>query len=117
MSCPSQATERDGFIRGYVALVDAEALDLSINVFIQVTLEKQVERALRTFEQKMSSFPQVMECYLMTGDSDYLVRLIVPDMKALEHFIVNELTTIPGVSNIRSSFALKQVKYKTALPV
>jgi DNA-binding Lrp family transcriptional regulator len=65
----------------------------------------------------MSSFPQVMECYLMTGDSDYLVRLIVPDMKALEHFIVNELTKIPGVSNIRSSFALKQVKYKTALPV
>lgn len=109
--------ERDGFIRGYVALVDAEALDLSINVFIQVTLEKQVEQALRTFEQKMSSFPQVMECYLMTGDSDYLVRLIVPDMKALEHFIVNELTKIPGVSNIRSSFALKQVKYKTALPV
>lgn len=109
--------EKDGFIRGYVALLDPEAVDLSINVFIQVTLEKQVESALRTFEQKMNAFPEVMECYLMTGNSDYLVRLIVPDIQALERFIVKELTTIPGVSNIRSSFALKQVKYKTALPV
>ncbi|MDP0927964.1 Lrp/AsnC family transcriptional regulator [Paracoccus onubensis] len=109
--------EKDGFIRGYVALLDPGALDLSISVFIQVTLEKQVERALQTFEQKMNSFPEVMECYLMTGDSDYLVRLIVTDIQALERFIVKELTTIPGVSNIRSSFALKQVKYKTALPV
>ncbi|RDD69819.1 Lrp/AsnC family transcriptional regulator [Paracoccus versutus] len=109
--------EKDGFIRGYVALLDPEAVDLSINVFIQVTLEKQVERALQIFEQKMNAFPEVMECYLMTGDSDYLVRLIVADIQALERFIVKELTTIPGVSNIRSSFALKQVKYKTALPV
>ncbi|RJE82086.1 Lrp/AsnC family transcriptional regulator [Paracoccus onubensis] len=109
--------EKDGFIRGYVALLDPGALELSISVFIQVTLEKQVERALQTFEQKMNSFPEVMECYLMTGDSDYLVRLIVTDIQALERFIVKELTTIPGVSNIRSSFALKQVKYKTALPV
>lgn len=109
--------EKDGFIRGYVALLDPESVDLSINVFIRVTLEKQVERALQVFEQKMNAFPEVMECYLMTGDSDYLVRLIVPDIQALERFIVKELTTIPGVSNIRSSFALKQVKYKTALPV
>ncbi|SEI00338.1 Lrp/AsnC family transcriptional regulator [Paracoccus alkenifer] len=109
--------EKDGFIRGYVALLDPESVDLSINVFIRVTLEKQVERALQVFEQKMNAFPEVMECYLMTGDSDYLVRVIVPDIQALERFIVKELTTIPGVSNIRSSFALKQVKYKTALPV
>lgn len=109
--------ERDKVIRGYVALVDPAEMGLSISVFIQVTLERQVERALQMFEQKMNTFPEVMECYLMTGDSDYLVRLIVPDIQALERFIVKELTTIPGVSNIRSSFALKQVKYKTALPV
>jgi DNA-binding Lrp family transcriptional regulator len=58
-----------------------------------------------------------MECYLMTGDSDYLVRLVVADINSLQRFIVRELTTIPGVANIKSSFALKQVKYKTALPV
>jgi DNA-binding Lrp family transcriptional regulator len=58
-----------------------------------------------------------MECYLMTGDSDYLLRLVVPDMQSLERFIVDHLAKIPGVANIRSSFALKQVRYKTALPL
>ncbi|MFO1105924.1 MAG: Lrp/AsnC family transcriptional regulator [Amaricoccus sp.] len=109
--------ERDGLVKGYVALLDPEALGLTISVFIQVTLDRQVEAALQTFEERMRAYPEVMECYLMTGDSDYLVRLIVPDMAALESFIVRELATIPHVANIRSSFALKQVKYKTALPV
>ena len=108
--------ERDGVLRGYVALADPEALGLTMTVFIQVTLERQIEKALSNFETRMNAFPEVMECYLMTGDSDYLVRLVVPDLAALERFILSELTTIPGVANIRSSFALKQVKYKTALP-
>ncbi|KUP90754.1 Lrp/AsnC family transcriptional regulator [Tritonibacter horizontis] len=108
--------ERDGVLRGYVALADPEALGLAMTVFVQVTLERQVEKALRNFESKMNAIPEVMECYLMTGDSDYLVRLVVPDLAALERFILRELTTVPGVANIKSSFALKQVKYKTALP-
>lgn len=108
--------ERDGVLRGYVALADPEALGLTMTVFIQVTLERQIEKALSNFETRMNAFPEVMECYLMTGDSDYLVRLVVPNLAALERFILSELTTIPGVANIRSSFALKQVKYKTALP-
>jgi len=58
-----------------------------------------------------------MECYLMSGDADYLVRVVVEDIDALQHFIVKHLAKIPGVSNIRSSFALKQVRYKTALPL
>jgi len=65
----------------------------------------------------MSRHPEVMECYLMTGDSDYLVRVVVEDVRALERFIVNELSKIPGLANIRSSIAIKQVKYKTALPL
>ncbi len=108
--------ERDGVLRGYVALADPEALGLAMMVFVQVTLERQVEEALRNFEAKMNAIPEVMECYLMTGDSDYLVRLVVSDLAGLERFILRELTTIPGVANIKSSFALKQVKYKTALP-
>ncbi len=86
-------------------------------MFIQVSLEKQVEDALRRFEEAISERPEVMECYLMTGDADYLLRVVMPDMQALERFIVDQLTKIPGVSNIRSSFALKQVRYKTALPL
>ena len=112
-----RALESAGVIDRYVALVNPESLNLGISVFIQVALERQTEPTLNEFESRMLGFDEVMECYLMTGDSDYLVRLVVEDMKSLRRFIVNELSTIPGVANIRSSFALKQVKYKTALPL
>jgi len=109
--------EADGIIRRYVTLLDPLELGLTVSVFIQVTLERQVEAALDTFEREIRARPEVMECYLMTGDADYLLRVVVPDVQALERFIVDFLTRIPGVGNIRSSFALKQVKYQTALPL
>jgi Lrp/AsnC family leucine-responsive transcriptional regulator len=96
--------------------VRPSSVGLLINVFIQITLERQVERALESFEAQMQRYPEVMECYLMTGNSDYLIRLLVRDIATLEAFIVQKLSTIKGVSNIQSSFALKQVKYKTELP-
>jgi DNA-binding Lrp family transcriptional regulator len=98
-----------------VALLDPLKLGASISVFIQVTLEKQAEAVLDRFESAVARFPQVMEYYLMTGDSDYLLRVVVPDILALQDFIVGTLSKTVGVANIRSSFALKQVKYKTAL--
>ena len=109
--------ESAGVIRGYVALLDPEAVGLNVSVFIQVSLEKQVGSALHTFEETIGSYPEVMECYLMTGDSDYLLRVVAPDLKALQSFIVDRLACIPNVANIRSSMALKEVKYKTALPI
>jgi Lrp/AsnC family transcriptional regulator, leucine-responsive regulatory protein len=112
-----KSLEQRGLIRGYVALCDPLALGLSVNVFISVSLERQRKDALETFEQRVSQHPEVMECYLMTGDSDYLLRVVVADMRSLERFIVDHLARIPGVANIRSSFALKQVRYKTALPL
>jgi DNA-binding Lrp family transcriptional regulator len=112
-----KALEAAGVIRGYVALADPLRLGLSLNVFIQVSLEKQIEPALEHFQAEMAACPEVMECYLMTGDSDYLLRVVVADMQGLERFIVNRLSRIPGVRNIRSGFALKQVKYQTALPL
>ncbi len=109
--------ERSGLVTRYVALLDPHRLGLGVSVFIQVRLERQVERALEVFEAAMREHPEVMECYLMTGDADYLIRVVVPDVSALERFIVDSLARIPGVANIRSSFALKQVKYQTALPI
>ncbi|HRK17509.1 MAG TPA: Lrp/AsnC family transcriptional regulator [Hyphomicrobiaceae bacterium] len=109
--------ERSGLIRGYVALVDPGRVGLGVSVFIQVSLEKQVGRALDTFESAMTAMPEVMECYLMTGDSDYMLRVLVEDVAALQRFIVDKLSKVPGVASIRSSFALKQVKFKTAVPV
>ena len=109
--------EGEGVISRYVALVDPHALGLKVNVFVRVSLEKQEAAALEKFEQAVSHFDEVMEVYLMTGDEDYLLRIVVPDIQALERFILENLTRIPGIKNIKSSFALKQVKYKTALPL
>ncbi len=109
--------EQTGVIRGYATLVDAEAVGLPVSIFVNVTLEKQVERALKVFEKHIRARPEVMECYLMTGDADYLLRVVASDLAAYEKFLIEHLTRIPGVASIKSSFALKQVAYRTALPI
>ena len=111
-----RALEKAGYINRYVSLLDSLKVGLKVSVFINVALERQVEKALELFEASIEARPEVMECYLMTGESDYLLRVVVTDIQALEDFILNFLSKIPGVGNIKSSFALKQVKYKTALP-
>ena len=112
-----KAMQERGLIRQQVTLLDPEPLGLHLNVFIHVSLEKQVIEALGRFEAAISERPEVMECYLMSGDADYLIRVLVSSIQALESFILDHLSKIPGVANIRSSFALKQVRYKTALPL
>ena len=112
-----RALEKNGTISRYVTLLDPLKLGLTVSVFIQVSLEKQMRNALDTFESSVLARDEVMECYLMTGDADYLLRVIVSDVQSLERFIVDYLAKIPGVASIKSSFALKQVKYKTALPL
>ena len=112
-----RALEEAGLIDRYVTLLDAKKLGLTVSVLVQVTLEKQIEPALETFEKAVRERPEVMECYLMTGDADYLLRVLVPDVPAFERFILEFLSRVPGVGNIKSSFALKQVKYQTALPL
>ena len=109
--------EQTGVIRGYTTLLDAEAVGLPVSIFVSVTLEKQVERALKIFEKHIRARPEVMECYLMTGDADYLLRVVTADLAAYEKFLIGHLTRIPGVASIKSSFALKQVAYRTALPI
>lgn len=112
-----KALTQSGIIKRHVTLLDPKKLNLKINVFIHVSLEQQTEKLLEQFEQTMLSLPEVLECYLMTGDSDYLLRVVIEDVDALRQFILNYLTRVNGVSNIRSSLALKQVKYETALPI
>ena len=112
-----RALEDAGVIDRYATILDQGAVALSLSVFVQVTLERQVETALETFERLIRARAEVMECYLMTGDADYLLRIVVPDVSAYEAFLKDHLTRIPGVSSIKSSFALNRVKYETALPV
>ena len=112
-----KALENNGVINRYVALANAAALGLGLNVFISISLKEQSKAALAEFEQRIAEHDEVMECYLRTGDSDYLMRVALPDIAALEKFILEQLTPISGIEKIRSSFALKQVRYKTALPL
>ena len=112
-----RALEQAGIIERYVTLLDPAAFGLTVSVFIQVSLDRQVEPVLEKFESAVIRLPEVMECYLMTGDSDYLRHVVVEDLAALQSFIVGRLSRIDGVKSIRSSIALKRVAYKTALPL
>lgn len=109
--------ESEGTIRSYVTLLDPAEVGLPVSVFVQVSLERQVDDALENFEREIVARPEVMECYLMTGDSDYLLRVVAPDLESFQRFLLEHLTRIPGVASIKSSFALKQVSYRTALPL
>jgi DNA-binding Lrp family transcriptional regulator len=112
-----RSLEQRGIIRKYVTLLDAGAIQMGVTVFVQITLDLQVENRLELFERAVMRRPEVLECYLMTGDSDYLLRIVVPDVSAYEQFLKQSLTRIEGVAGIKSSFALKQVKYSTVLPL
>jgi Lrp/AsnC family leucine-responsive transcriptional regulator len=98
-----------GVIKRHFTLLDPEKVNLTPSVFIQISLERQSEDVLEHIEKAVSAWSEVLECYLMTGDADYLLRVTVKDINALRVFILNRLTTIEGVSNIRSSIALNQV--------
>lgn len=108
--------ESEGYITGYSARFDEARLGASMSVFVSVSLERQNEDALATFESRIADAPEVMSCYLMTGEADYLLRVVAADLTAFQRFIVETLTRIPGVTRIQSSFALKPVIERTAPP-
>ncbi|WP_404477137.1 Lrp/AsnC family transcriptional regulator [Novosphingobium sp. BL-52-GroH] len=109
--------EADGVITGYVALVDPAAVDLPVTAFVRIRLDQQDDRHLAMFERAVTEFAEVMECYLMTGEADYQLRVLVPSLGAFEDFLRFKLTRIDGVSQVTTSFALRPVVYRTNLPV
>jgi Lrp/AsnC family leucine-responsive transcriptional regulator len=109
--------EEKGVITGYVALVDQAKVGYPVSVFVSVKLERQREDMLELFDAEVRKCPEVLECYLMTGSRDYLLRVVVQDLAAYERFLKEKLTRIDGVASIESSFALNQVKYTNSLPV
>ncbi|MBO9629143.1 Lrp/AsnC family transcriptional regulator [Shinella sp. WSJ-2] len=108
--------KESGVIKGTVALVDAPSLGLAVNVFVQVSLKQQDRQSLDIFDAAIRTKPEIVECYLMTGEADYMLRVVVEDLSKFQALVVDFLTLIPCVANIRSSFALSQIKYTTALP-
>ncbi len=112
-----RALEAAGVIRKYVALINPQAVNLGVTVFVQVTLNLQVEGRLDTFEEAIRERPEVLDCYMMAGEADYLLRVTVPDVAAYERFLKESLTRIENVASFKSTFALKEAKYSTVLPV
>jgi Lrp/AsnC family leucine-responsive transcriptional regulator len=109
--------EEAGIIQGYVAVVDQKKLGLPVSVFASIKLERQREEELDRFGAAVARWPEVADCYLMTGPRDYLLRIIVSDLAAYERFLKDKLTRLDNVASIESSFALGQVKRSYAVPV
>jgi DNA-binding Lrp family transcriptional regulator len=109
--------ERLGFINRRVTLIDPQRAGLPVTVFVQVTLHHQIKKDLDRFATQVTQWPEVMECYLMTGDFDYLMRVVTPDLQAYQTFLDEKLTAVEGVEHIKSSFSLKPICYKTELPL
>lgn len=112
-----RALEEAGVLRRYAGLVDPRAVGLPISVFVNVSLRSQERASLEEFERQILQYREVMECYLMTGGFDYMLRVVVPDLDSYQRFLADKLTRIKSVANIQSSMTLKQVVYKTELPL
>lgn len=109
--------EAAGVISAYSAVVDQQRVGLPVSVFVSIKLERQRAPELDRFARAISGWPEVMECYLMTGQRDYLLRVVCSDLRAYETFLREKLTQVEGVGSIESSFALDQVKYSRVLPL
>ncbi len=108
--------EAEGVITGYSARVDQERLGLPINIFIFVELDRQSRDAVKSFEKSLARFDEVMECYLMTGSRDILIRAVAADLAAFDRFLEEGLMQVPGIRTMRSSFALRTMIRRDALP-
>jgi Lrp/AsnC family leucine-responsive transcriptional regulator len=112
-----RALEQAGLIERYVALLDQKKVGLSGTVFVHIVLRREEQSELAAFEAAIQNIPEVMECYLMTGEFDYLLRLVVSDMADFERLHNDALTRLPGVSRVNSSVAIRTVRKTTELPV
>ncbi len=112
-----RSLEERGVIRGYVTLLDPRKVGIGESVFCNVTLERHTEGAVERFEMEVMRHPEILECYAMTGDADYLLRVVVDEVRSYDRFLQEFIFRLPGVANVRSHFALRAVKYDTALPL
>ena len=112
-----RSLEEDGLIEGFVALLNQKQAGLSGNVFVHIGLHREEQSELAAFEDAVRNIPEVMECYLMTGEFDYLLRVVVADMADFERLHNDSLTRLPGVARVNSSVAIRTVQKRTELPL
>ncbi len=109
--------ERDGVITGYAAIVDAARLGLPVTIFVSVELDRQDRDAIGAFERAIRDCAEVMECHLLTGSRDILLRVVAADLAAFDAFLEHRLMRIPGISRLRSNFALRTMLRRDVLPM
>jgi len=109
--------EQDGVIERYVTLVNAKAVGRAQQAFIEVRLEHQNRALTERFEAEVQKLPEVLECYLVAGEWDYMLRVVVTDLDELRNFHMNKLGKVPGISNVKSNICMKQAKFSTELPL
>ena len=112
-----QRLEEDGVIAGYVALLGPESLGLGVTAFAQVILERHGDAASEAFETAIAALPEVTDCFSVSGDADYMLRLVVPDLAAFSQLMMKNLLRLPGVARIKTSIALHTVKRTHVLPI
>ena len=112
-----RSLEESGLVEGYTAIINQLKAGCPVNVFVNITLDRQDESDLRKFEDAVRKIPEVMECYLMTGDYDYVVRVVVADTADFERLHSKHLTRLPGVARVHSSFALRTIQKSRELPI
>ncbi len=112
-----QRLEEEGYVRDYVALLDARRLGLSTTVFVEIKLTAQADEVLVAFEKAVARVPDVLECHLMAGTADYILKIVAEDTEDFARIHRQHLTRLPGVAQMQSSFALRTVFKTTALPV
>ncbi len=112
-----QRLEAEGYIDGYVALLDARRMGRGATVFVEITLQGQTDEVLEAFEREVARIPDVLECHLMAGKSDYLLKVVARDTEDFARIHRRRLACLPGVTQMHSSFALRTVRRTTALPV
>jgi DNA-binding Lrp family transcriptional regulator len=106
-----------GLVRAYEARLDAQRLGLGVTAIVHVTMERGHIRNVEAFRERVRSMPQVQECYAVTGDFDYVLKVVATDLKALSDFLLGSLALLPGVNGVRSSVCLDEIKCTSALPL
>ncbi|MBZ2167797.1 Lrp/AsnC family transcriptional regulator [Marinobacter sp. F4216] len=113
-----RALQEAGILLRTVTVLDHKKLGLSLTAIILIGMDRHTPERFAAFEEQVSEYPEVQECYLITGqDADYMLKVVVPDMDHYHHFLLNRITRIPGVSGVHSSFVLRRVIDSTALPL
>lgn len=112
-----QRLEQEGVIRGYSAQVDAAALGLGVTAFVNLNIAREQFKQVRELEKAIRQFPEILECYTISGDFDYLLKVVAVDLKSLSSFLTDRLMQVPGVAGVRSMVCLEEIKPASPLPL